>query len=74
MQYAYNKACVEFGGVDIVVHSAGLAISKSLEDTTDKDWNILQSILVKGQFDLAKQSAAIMRKQGLGGELYCYCK
>ena len=64
---AYNKACVEFGGVDIVVHSAGLAISKALEDTTDKDWNILQSILVKGQFDLAKQSAAIMRKQGLGG-------
>lgn len=64
---AYNKACVEFGGVDIIVHSAGLAISKPLEDTTDKDWNILQSILVKGQFDLAKQSAAIMRKQGLGG-------
>ncbi|MFI1773452.1 bifunctional aldolase/short-chain dehydrogenase [Thalassobellus citreus] len=64
---AYNKACIEFGGVDIIVHSAGLAISKALEDTTDKDWNILQSILVKGQFDLAKQSAAIMRKQGLGG-------
>ena len=67
IEAAYNKACVEFGGVDIVVHSAGLAISKALEDTTDKDWNILQSILVKGQFDLAKQSAAIMRKQGLGG-------
>ena len=64
---AYKNACIEFGGIDIVVHSAGLAISKSLEDTTDKDWNILQSILVKGQFDLAKQSAAIMRKQGLGG-------
>tara|TARA_R110002050_G_scaffold261556_1_gene401655 strand:+ start:146447 stop:148552 length:2106 start_codon:yes stop_codon:yes gene_type:complete len=64
---AYKKACIEFGGVDIVVHSAGLAISKAIEDTTDKDWNILQSVLVKGQFDLAKQSAAIMRKQGLGG-------
>lgn len=65
---AYKKACIEFGGVDIVVHSAGLAISKPLEDTTDKDWNILQSILVKGQFDLAKQSAEIMRKQSLGGD------
>ena len=64
---AYKKACLEFGGVDIVVHSAGLAISKALEDTTDKDWNILQNILVKGQFDLAKQAAAIMRKQALGG-------
>ena len=43
---AYKKACLEFGGVDIVVHSAGLAISKALEDTTDKDWNILQNILL----------------------------
>lgn len=65
---AYKKAVIEFGGVDIVVHSAGLAISKSLEDTTDKDWNILQNILVKGQFDLAKQATAIMRKQALGGD------
>lgn len=66
--HAYNKAVLEFGGVDIVVHSAGLAISKALEDTTDNDWNILQNILVKGQFDLAKQAANIMRKQNLGGD------
>lgn len=64
---SFKKACLEFGGVDIIVHSAGLAISKALEDTTDKDWNILQNILVKGQFDLAKQGAVIMRQQGLGG-------
>ena len=65
---AYKKAIIEFGGVDMIVHSAGLAISKPLTDTTDKDWNILQSILVKGQFDLAKQFALIIRKQGLGGD------
>ena len=65
---AYKKACMEFGGIDIVVHSAGLAISKPLEDTTDKDWNILQDILVKGQFNLIKQGVAIIRKQGLGGD------
>ncbi|WP_203257108.1 bifunctional aldolase/short-chain dehydrogenase [Hyunsoonleella ulvae] len=68
IESAYKKAVLEFGGVDIIVHSAGLAISKPLEDTTDKDWNILQNILVKGQFDLAKQFAAIVRKQGLGGD------
>ena len=65
---AYKKAILEFGGVDIVIHSAGLAISKPLLETTDKDWNILQNILVKGQFDLAKQFSAIIRKQGLGGD------
>lgn len=64
---AYKKACLDFGGVDIVIHSAGLAISKPLEETTEKDWDILQNVLVKGQFELAKQAVAIMRSQGLGG-------
>jgi len=65
---AYTKACLDFGGVDIVVHSAGLAISKPLEETTEKDWDLLQNVLVKGQFELAKQAVAVMRKQNLGGD------
>ena len=65
---AFKEACLAFGGVDIIVHSAGLAISKPLEETTQKDWSILQDILVKGQFDLAKQGVVIMRKQKLGGD------
>ena len=68
---AFEKACLEFGGVDIVVHSAGLAISKPLEKTTEKDWDLLQNVLVKGQFELAKQAVAIMRNQGLGGDFIC---
>lgn len=66
---AYKKACIDFGGVDIVVHSAGLAISKPLEETTEKDWDILQNVLVKGQFELAKQAVGIMRQQDLGGDI-----
>ncbi len=68
IEKAYSKACLEFGGVDIVVHSAGLAISKPLEETSEKDWELLQNVLVKGQFELAKQAVAIMRKQNLGGD------
>lgn len=64
---AYKKACLEFGGVDIIVHSAGLAISKPIEETTEKDWDILQDVLVKGQFALAKEGVKVMRKQNLGG-------
>ncbi|NNF32521.1 MAG: bifunctional aldolase/short-chain dehydrogenase [Saprospiraceae bacterium] len=66
---AYKNACLNFGGVDIIVHSAGLAISKPLEETTEKDWDILQDVLVKGQFELSKQVVSIMRKQGLGGDI-----
>ncbi len=65
---AYKKACLAFGGIDIVVHSAGLAISKPLNETSTKDWDILQNVLVKGQFELAKQAVSIMRDQDLGGD------
>ncbi|WP_421811355.1 bifunctional aldolase/short-chain dehydrogenase [Flagellimonas sp.] len=66
---AYANACLEFGGVDLVIHSAGLAISKPLGETTTKDWDLLQNVLVKGQFELFKQGVAIMNKQGLGGDI-----
>ncbi len=66
---AYKKACLEFGGVDIVVHSAGLAISKPLEETSLKDWNLLQDVLVKGQFLMDQAGVELMRKQGFGGDI-----
>jgi len=66
---AYKKTSLEFGGVDIVVHCAGLAISKPLEETTEEDWDLLQDVLVKGQFELAKQAVGILRNQGLGGDI-----
>ncbi|WP_417363866.1 bifunctional aldolase/short-chain dehydrogenase [Galbibacter sp.] len=66
---AFDQACLSFGGVDIIIHSAGLAISKSLEDTTLKDWEILQNILVKGQFLMAQHGVSILRKQRLGGNI-----
>ncbi|WP_299530146.1 bifunctional aldolase/short-chain dehydrogenase [Ulvibacterium sp.] len=68
VENAYKKACLEFGGIDIVVHSAGLAISKPLEETTEKEWELLQNVLVQGQFELAKQAVGILRKQDLGGD------
>ncbi|MFK7924029.1 MAG: bifunctional aldolase/short-chain dehydrogenase [Bacteroidia bacterium] len=66
---AFAKASLEFGGVDIIVHSAGLAISKTLEAHTNADWDILQDILVKGQFLLAQAGVSVLRKQGLGGDI-----
>lgn len=69
IQQAFEQASLEFGGVDIVVHSAGLAISKPLADHSSKDWELLQNVMVKGQFLLAQKGVEIMRKQGLGGNI-----
>ena len=66
---AFAKASLQFGGVDIIVHSAGLAISKPIEDTSQADWDLLQNVLVKGQFLLAQSAAVVFRKQQLGGNI-----
>lgn len=69
IEAAVQKASLQFGGLDIVVHSAGLAISKPVEDTTETDWDLLQDVLVKGQFLLSRAVAKIMRKQNLEGNI-----
>ncbi len=66
---ALKLAAISFGGVDILVNNAGLSISKPLEEHTEKDWDLLYDVLVKGQFILTQAGVAIMRKQNLGGDI-----
>lgn len=65
----FKTAVLNFGGVDIVVNSAGLSISKPIEDHTEQDWDLLYDVLVKGQFLMTKHAIAVMRKQDLGGDI-----
>lgn len=64
-----DTSALAFGGVDIVVNNAGLSISKSIEDHEEKDWDLLYDVLVKGQFLVTQKAVAIMRKQGIGGDV-----
>jgi rhamnulose-1-phosphate aldolase/alcohol dehydrogenase len=66
---AFENAALNFGGIDIVVNCAGLSISKPIEEHTEKDWNILYDVLVKGQFFITQEAVAILRKQNLGGDI-----
>lgn len=69
IQQTLNTAALFFGGVDIIVNNAGLSISKTIEDHTEKDWDLLYDVLVKGQFLVTQKSLEIMRKQGFGGDV-----
>jgi len=69
VENAFLKASLAFGGVDIIVNNAGIAISNSIEDTTEEEWNLLQNILVKGTFLTAKSASKILKKQGMGGDI-----
>jgi len=66
---AFSTAILAFGGVDIVVNCAGLSISKPIEEHTEKDWDLLYDVLVKGQFLITQAGVEIMRKQDTGGDV-----
>jgi len=66
---AFDSAVLAFGGVDIVVNCAGLSISKPIEEHTEKDWDLLYDVLVKGQFLVTQAGVEIMRKQDTGGDI-----
>jgi rhamnulose-1-phosphate aldolase/alcohol dehydrogenase len=69
IQKALSTAALSFGGVDIVVNNAGLSISKPIEGHTEKDWDLLYDVLVKGQFLVTQACAEVMRKQDMGGDV-----
>ena len=66
---AMDVAALSFGGVDIIVNNAGLSISKSIQDHTEKDWDLLYNVLVKGQFMVTQAAVEVMRKQDTGGDV-----
>jgi rhamnulose-1-phosphate aldolase/alcohol dehydrogenase len=69
IQNAFSASALAFGGVDIVVNCAGLSISKPIEEHTEKDWDILYDVLVKGQFFITQGAVELMRKQDMGGDI-----
>ena len=66
---AFAAAVLAFGGVDLVVNNAGLSISKSLLETTERDWDLQHDVMAKGSFLVSREAARVMIDQGLGGDL-----
>ena len=69
IEEAFTAAILSFGGVDLVVNNAGLSISKTIGDHSEKDWDLLYDVLVKGQFLITQAAAAVMKKQEMGGDI-----
>lgn len=69
IEEAMKIAAYSFGGVDLIVNNAGLSISKTIEDHTEKDWDLLYDVLVKGQFLITQAATKIMKMQNIGGDV-----
>ncbi|MBT2484617.1 MULTISPECIES: bifunctional aldolase/short-chain dehydrogenase [unclassified Microbacterium] len=69
VQAALDEAVLAFGGVDLVVNNAGLSLSKSLLETTEKDWDLQHDVMAKGSFLVSKAAARALIDQKLGGDI-----
>jgi rhamnulose-1-phosphate aldolase/alcohol dehydrogenase len=69
VQAAVDAAVLAFGGVDLVVNNAGLSLSRSLMETTEKDWDLQHDVMAKGSFLVAKATAKVMIEQQMGGDI-----
>ncbi|HET7726220.1 MAG TPA: bifunctional aldolase/short-chain dehydrogenase [Candidatus Limnocylindrales bacterium] len=66
---AVSAAVLAFGGVDLVVNNAGLSISRPLLETTVEHWDLQHDVMARGSFLVSRETARVMRDQGMGGDI-----
>ncbi|KAF4584934.1 hypothetical protein EYR40_001760 [Pleurotus pulmonarius] len=64
-----ERVVQEFGGLDVMIANAGVAVNKPLADTTVDEWDRLFAVNVRGTFLCYKYAADVMVKQGRGGRI-----
>ena len=55
-----------YGGVDVLVNNAAIAIYKTLWDYTEQDWDRVIAVNLRGIFLTARRCIPIMQKRGNG--------
>jgi rhamnulose-1-phosphate aldolase/alcohol dehydrogenase len=65
----FMEAVLAFGGVDIVVNNAGLSVSKPLEETSESDYDLMNDVMPRGSFLVAREAVRVLREQGTGGSI-----
>jgi rhamnulose-1-phosphate aldolase/alcohol dehydrogenase len=65
----FEETVTRFGGLDIVVNNAGIAIPAPVEDTTLEIWNKQMEILGTGYFMVGREGFRIMKRQNNGGSM-----
>ena len=64
-----RSTVLEYGGLDILVASAGLATSAPLTETTLDEWERNFAVLARGYFLAAREAFRVLIEQGRGGSV-----
>jgi rhamnulose-1-phosphate aldolase/alcohol dehydrogenase len=64
-----RRTVLEYGGLDILVASAGLATSAPITETTLADWEQNYAVLARGYFLAAREAFRVLLEQGRGGSV-----
>ncbi len=64
-----RRAVLAYGGIDILVASAGLATSAPVTETTVDEWELNHAVLVRGYFLAAREAFRALIAQGRGGSI-----
>ncbi len=62
----FKKTIQKFGQLDIMVNNAGVLIEKPITQMTEKDWNFVLDINLKGNFLCSQAAAKIFLQQKKG--------
>jgi len=68
LKKAFKEIGSSFGGLDILVNSAASALIKTLEETTEDEWDHLMTVNLKGAFLAIKHALPLLR-QGAEGRI-----
>ncbi|MBI4590648.1 MAG: bifunctional rhamnulose-1-phosphate aldolase/short-chain dehydrogenase, partial [Candidatus Rokubacteria bacterium] len=64
---AFSTATLTYGGLDIIVSNAGIALSAPLDATGLAEWERSFAVNATGHFLVAREALRLLKAQGLGG-------
>jgi 3-oxoacyl-[acyl-carrier protein] reductase len=64
VKYLFDQSIAHYGKIDVLINNAGIMITKTIQETTDEDFDRHFSINVKGVFNTLREAATKLADNG----------